>query len=326
VFKLSLGGERVRKTVNREMKEIISYGRFRCAELAPHKNRGMEITYVERGMLDWMVEGVSEKVHPGTIFFTLPWQIHGSLNPKEPENMLWHILFHLAEDYSRPRTRFLFPANLGFDRKEMQILSQAFSTSPRHGFRATPAMRRLMPELVGELQSTHELRAAHAQTLLRAVLVELKRIVLGEVQEAARYTPAEQRTRHFIHLLSSSCDQKWTLEKMAAQCGIRRTQLNKVFQKLTGGTPMEYLFRLRLERAKTLLRETDIKIVDIALECGYASSQYFSNSFRQATGSSPTQYRLYARHITAQERKEWECVDFRSEKEEQLRIQSFSTS
>ena len=306
------------------MKEIISYGRFRCAELAPHKNRGMEITYVERGMLDWMVEGVPEKAQPGTIFFTLPWQIHGSLNPKEPENILWHILFHLAEDYSRPRTHFLFPSSLGFDRKEMQILSQAFSASPRHGFRATPAMRQLMPELIGELQSQHELRAAHAQTLLRAVLVELKRIVLGEVREEAHYTPSEQRTRQFIRQLSSSCEEKWTLEKMAKQCGIRRTQLNKVFQKLTGGTPMEYLFRLRLERAKTLLRETDIKIVDIALECGYASSQYFSNTFKEATGTSPSNYRLHARHITAKERKEWERIGFRSEQEEQLRIQTFS--
>ena len=38
------------------MEEIISYGRFQCRELAPHKNRGMEITFVQRGMMEWMVE------------------------------------------------------------------------------------------------------------------------------------------------------------------------------------------------------------------------------------------------------------------------------
>ena len=55
------------------MNEIISFGRFQCKELTPHKNRGMEITYIEKGMLEWEVEGVAEKVPQGSIFFTLPW-------------------------------------------------------------------------------------------------------------------------------------------------------------------------------------------------------------------------------------------------------------
>ena len=70
------------------MKEIISYGRFQCSELSPHKNHGMEITYIEKGMLEWMVEGVREKVEPGSVFFTLPWQVHGSLNAKAPDNTI----------------------------------------------------------------------------------------------------------------------------------------------------------------------------------------------------------------------------------------------
>ena len=81
------------------MKEIISYGRFQCSELSPHKNRGMEITYVEKGLLEWMTEGVPEKVKPGSIYFTLPWQVHGSVNPQEPDNTIWHVLFHLENDY-----------------------------------------------------------------------------------------------------------------------------------------------------------------------------------------------------------------------------------
>lgn len=54
------------------MKEIISYGRFRCKEVTPHKNRGMEITYIEKGMMEWMVEGVPEKVEAGSIFLHCP--------------------------------------------------------------------------------------------------------------------------------------------------------------------------------------------------------------------------------------------------------------
>jgi AraC family L-rhamnose operon regulatory protein RhaS len=306
------------------MNEMISYGRFQCTELSPHKNRGMEITYVEKGLMEWMVEGTTEKIESGSIYFTLPWQVHGSVNPKEPDNTIWHVLFHLKKDYPTPQDQFHFPQTFGFSVDEMRILSTVFAGSLRHCFPATPTMRNLIPTLISELQSTHELREAHSQTLLRAILVELKRIVAGDVVEAGRHTHSEQRVQALIASLPSSCDQQWTLAGMADHCGIQRTQLGKVFQKLTGSTPMEYLFRIRMERAKTLLRETEIKVIDIALECGYATSQYFANTFKQATGATPSEYRKHIGGLSAAEFRDWKNIQFRSEEEERQRVQTFS--
>lgn len=307
------------------MNEIISYGRFQCAELAPHKNRGMEITYIEKGMLEWMAEGVPEKVESGSVYFTLPWQVHGSLNPTEPDNTIWHVLFHLKEDYPTLRESFQFPDTFGFSEDEMQILSATFAASQRHCFRATPVMRGLLPTLIAELQSTHALRDAHTQTLLRAILVELKRIVAGEVMDAGRHTRSEQQVQALIAHLPTHCDQAWTLAAMADQCGIQRTQLGKIFLKLTGSAPMEYLFRIRMERAKTLLRETASKIIDIAFECGYGSSQYFANAFKQATGSTPSEYRKNFSGLSATESRDWKNIQFRSEEEERQRVEAFTT-
>ena len=308
------------------MDDIISYGRFQCRELTPHKNRGMELTYIEKGMMEWMVEGVPEAVESGTIYFTLPWQVHGSVNPKEPDNTIWHVLFHLKEDYPTARPQFKFPKSFGFSNEEMEILSTTFAGSTHHSFPATPAIRGLMPTLIAELQSTHKLRDAHTTTLLRAILVELKRIIEGEVLDTGRYTYSEQKVQALIASLPANCDQQWTLTKMADDCGIQRTQLNKIFQKLTGSTPMEYLFRIRMERAKALLRETDIKIIDIAFECGYGTSQYFANTFKQATGATPSAYRKNYGGLSAEESKDWKSIQFRSEEEERRRVQAFSSS
>jgi AraC family L-rhamnose operon regulatory protein RhaS len=286
----------------------------------------MEITYIEKGMLEWMVEGVPEKIEPGSIFFTLPWQVHGSLRPREPDNTIWHILFHLEKDYPRSHKQFCFPENLGFSSAEMKSLSNTFSSSTKHCFPATPAMRWLMPALISELQSSHALRSTHAVTFLRAVLVELKRIVCGEAVDADTHTWSEKRVQALLLELSSSCDQSWTLKQMADLCGIRRTLLNTIFQKLTGGTPMEYLSRLRIMRAKTLLRETGIKVVDIAFDCGFSSSQYFANTFKCATGMTPSEYRVHCAILTTDELKKWRDIDFRSEQEELRRVQAFSTA
>ena len=307
------------------MNEIISYGRFHCRELTPHKNRGMEITFIEKGMLEWMVEGQTEKVEAGSVFFTLPWQVHGSLNASEPENTIWHVLFRLEQDYDDAHDHFRFPKAFGFNPEEMKVLSGVFCAAARHCHQATPVMKVLMPMLIRELESTHELRDTQAITLLRAILVELKRIVAREVQTGDRPTRSEQRVQYLIQALSSSCGSPWTLKEMAARCGIQRTQLARVFQKLTGSTPMEYLARIRIEQAKILLRETDRKIIDIALDCGFGSSQYFSNTFRRATGQSPTDYRTRSNQCTVDDLERWKGLPFRSENEERERIRRFES-
>ncbi|MBL7016270.1 MAG: helix-turn-helix transcriptional regulator [Kiritimatiellales bacterium] len=181
-----------------------------------------------------------------------------------------------------------------------------------------------MPTLIGELQSSHDLREAHTQTLLRAILVELKRIVAGEGLDEKTYSGAEKKAQALISDLAVNCDQRWTLDDMATACGIQRTQLNKIFKKMTGGTPMEYLSRLRMERAKTLLSETDMKIIDIAFECGFGTSQYFANTFKHTTGMTPSEYRIHCAGLTPEELQKWKDIDFRSEQEEYQRIKRFS--
>jgi AraC family L-rhamnose operon regulatory protein RhaS len=305
------------------MKEIITYGRFRCRELSPHKNRGLEITYVAKGSLEWMVEGQAEKVPPGSVFFTLPWQVHGSVHPREADNTIYHVLFHLAEDYAEEQRSFAFTPTFGFSPKETRQISTLLCATSRHSHHATPAMRWLMPNLIGELQGNHALSDAHALSYLRAAIVELARIVSGDAIDADRQTPTEHRVQDLLKKLADSCDQQWSLNEMAKLCGVQRSQLNTIVQKLTGCTPLEYIGRLRIERAKTLLRESDLKVIDIAFECGFGSSQYFSNTFRHAVGVTPSSYRKQCRGLSAAESKDWKNIAFRSEAEERHRVERF---
>jgi len=307
------------------MKEIISYGRFRCREMAPHKNLGMEITYVEQGMLDWMVEGRAESVAPGTIFFTLPWQVHGSVQDQEPENTVCHVLFRLDRDYADRCRTFRFPARLGFSRAEMDVLSAVMAGSVRHAFPATAAMRWMMPALIAELQGAHDLRETHVFTLLRGVLVELKRIISGEAVNENLHTRTEANVKALLSALAADCGRAWTLDSIARQAGVQRTRLNAIVQKLTGGTPMAYLARLRIEHAKTLLRETDISVTDIAFDCGFGSSQYFANRFHGVTGLTPSRYRRTCFGADGRSGRPLQDVAFRSEAEEIERVAHFTS-
>lgn len=70
-----------------------------------------------------------------------------------------------------------------------------------------------------------------------------------------------------------------------------RSYFSNAFHKKTGMTIQEYLLRARMERAKHMLRETDLGIGLIAQNVGYEDQLHFSRNFRKYTGMSPTAYR-----------------------------------
>ena len=95
----------------------------------------------------------------------------------------------------------------------------------------------------------------------------------------------------FLNRLHHELDEPWTLEAMAAQAGLKRTRFAHHCRKLTNLAPMAYLQHLRVEKAKRLLTANKQNITAIALDCGFASSAYFSSVFRAATGRSPRGWR-----------------------------------
>jgi AraC family transcriptional regulator len=60
-----------------------------------------------------------------------------------------------------------------------------------------------------------------------------------------------------------------------------------------GIAPYQYLLQQRIERAKQLLKQTELSIVEIALDCGFSSHSHLSKQFRSFTGVTPKTYRAF---------------------------------
>lgn len=73
--------------------------------------------------------------------------------------------------------------------------------------------------------------------------------------------------------------------------GLAERTFKRRFQKAVGMTPLAYVHALRLERAKTLLETTELKLEQIAEEAGYEDAAFFSRLFRRAVGLTPVRYR-----------------------------------
>ena len=74
---------------------------------------------------------------------------------------------------------------------------------------------------------------------------------------------------------------------IASELGISTRQLERLFGKYLNSTPKKYYVEMRLDRARTLLLQTEDSVTDIAMACGYESPGHFSKVYRARFGVSP---------------------------------------
>jgi AraC-like DNA-binding protein len=85
---------------------------------------------------------------------------------------------------------------------------------------------------------------------------------------------------------------------------------------------MGYLTRLRISRARDLLRSSDHSVTEIAISCGFSSSQYFANVFRRLVGQTPSAFRMGYEGIYQLE-VDPKTIPWRTVKQERERVAEF---
>ena len=93
-----------------------------------------------------------------------------------------------------------------------------------------------------------------------------------------------------LKYLWAHCDQPISVDTLAEVAGMSRSGLHKSYLEHIGRPPGTELHRVRIERAKKLLAQPDLKLEAVAEMCGYQSGNSFWVAFKQATGVSPKKY------------------------------------
>jgi AraC-like DNA-binding protein len=94
-----------------------------------------------------------------------------------------------------------------------------------------------------------------------------------------------------LALLHERPGEAWTLERLGEAAAVSRSTLHEHFVHYLGQPPMQYLAQWRMQLASGLLRDTDAKVLDVALQVGYENETAFARAFRRATGESPGAWR-----------------------------------
>lgn len=97
-----------------------------------------------------------------------------------------------------------------------------------------------------------------------------------------------------LKAMHEKVDHPWTVESLAAACGMSRSAFAVRFKDLVGETPLEYLTGWRMQKATGLLQKGDKKLFEVAKTVGYDSDAAFSKAFKRIFSVAPREYRRNA--------------------------------
>ena len=85
--------------------------------------------------------------------------------------------------------------------------------------------------------------------------------------------------------------EKITLDDLAQKAHLSKRHFQRIFTECLGRSPIDHLLHVRVQKAAELLRHSSRTITEIAFDCGFSDSNYFTRQFRQIMNQSPGQYR-----------------------------------
>lgn len=260
--------------------------------LAPHRNEGIEFTFLSRGRLEFEVDGHPYLLRRGDLTITRPWQVHAVGGPSVSASRLHWLILDVG--VRRPHQRWIWPRWIVCAPADLARLMRLLQHNETPVWRGNERVGECFERLTSLCRRPAPPRAASRLALL---INDLLLEVLDLLDRRGIPLDASlTRTRRSVELclrdVAGRPGEAWTLDSMAGHCGLRRSRFAHYAREITGLTPVEYLTACRVAAARRALRdEPDRPVTDIAFDCGFQSSQYFANVFRRLTGVSPGAYR-----------------------------------
>jgi transcriptional regulator GlxA family with amidase domain len=145
----------------------------------------------------------------------------------------------------------------------------------------------MMLQLIGAHHGQELARQISGQFLhggIRAAADDQRRMLLGMGVTNAVVQKA-------VSFMEAAIEDPVPLAELTRRTGVSQRQLERLCKRYLGATPAQYYVQLRLERARRMLRQTDMSVAEVAIACGFVSLSHFAKVYRRHYGLSPREDR-----------------------------------
>ncbi len=260
-----------------------------------HRNEGIELTLLESGSVTFAVGEQTHVLAPDDLTVTRPWQAHRVGDPNVGAGRLHWLILDVG--VRRPNQAWRWPPWIVLSKPDQKELANYLRHNEQPVWHGARDLQRCFSQIAAAVDTNHAGNALSLLTLrlneLFLLLLELfrnKGVALDQSLSGTLRTVdlflADLRSNR-AHLA-----EEWSVSDMARSCGLGATQFIRHCKQLTNMTPTQYLNGCRLEAAAALLvAQPKMSVTQVALACGFSTSQYFATAFRRRFGCTPRAYR-----------------------------------
>lgn len=286
-----------RQLLEDELAGIKSIGYWNIKKTQPwgldwHTNEGLEICFLESGSLDFMVKNDRYKLQTNDITITRPWIIHKIGAPNvDLSKFHWMIL---DVNVRHPHQQWEWPDWLILNPRDLKELTLLLRQNEQAVWKADQEFRDCFIQ-IGKMIKKSEAQEYDSKLKIQinnmlALLLDIFRE--GNIVLDQSLVESKRSVELFLQSLESKIDEDWTVVQMADYCHLGVTRFTHYCKEISNCSPIEFLTRLRLQKAaKLLIQDFSIPINNIAYTCGFSSNQYFNYSFKKHFNKTPTAYR-----------------------------------
>ncbi len=223
------------------------------------------LCYVEEGQGTFYFDDVPAELHGGHFYVVYPHaKVHYETDPAKPWTIHWLIA----------------------DGVELAAILQRLQFSP-----AAPYLAIQQPDRLRHLFASLFLHTKNPSLSSKMTCISLVYELFALLAEERSSSSGNSTIRRALDYIAAHYTEPIRITDLAAQLHLNNNYFTKLFYQKTGVTPMQHIRNLRFDKAAYLLKHTDLSIADVAINVGFSDTLYFSRSFHEYAGCSPTAYR-----------------------------------
>lgn len=261
--------------------ELVRFTGSARYSVVPHWHIDLEFLLVREGTLLLHMDGEAHELHAGQGAFVGSRKIHFLVPAKDKDCCFIRILFH--------------PVLLGLH----SVIEKKYVLP----LRASLSCVLLKPDTPWQMDILNHMDKLYCTKDAAGALLGItgRMFLIWELlyencpnshKLSDSYEAKMSSLRNMMDFIYANYPQKILLEDIAKAGNMCKTQCTQVFRDFIGLTPVEYLISQRLSKSTELFREApDMTMTEVALACGFSSSSYYAESFREHYGCTPTEYK-----------------------------------
>jgi AraC-like DNA-binding protein len=237
----------------------------------------------------WIVQGEGiiygvdgeQKLSPHRIYFSNGFKVHEYLCPRKMRLFYLHFLpddpILLKMLKNEPMTKEWAPSSID-PHQDFLAIEKFYNMDYQQRFYYGKPSSINQPMILAQMQ------------IQKFLLNVTQHIFSGPFDVMDLSNPHTQRIKNSIEYMDEHYGSMPSLEEVASQSELSPEYFVSLFKKAYDNTPHQYMLDKRLKKATQLLKSTNLKVKEVALECGYKDVFHFSKTFKKFIGVSPKNF------------------------------------